>query len=86
VTDHLEANKAVVRRRYEEGFNEGNLDVVDELAAPDIVTHDPIILDAPTGADSIRGGIVMIRRRSPTSTSRCSTSSPKATRSRRSSS
>jgi steroid delta-isomerase-like uncharacterized protein len=65
MTDALESNKALVRRLYEEGFNEGNLGVVDELVAPDVVTHDPIILDAPTGPDSIRGGIEMIRRAFP---------------------
>ena len=65
VTDALEANKALVRRLYKEGFNEGNLDVVDEIVAPDVVTHDPIILDVPTGPDSIRGGIEMIRKAFP---------------------
>jgi predicted ester cyclase len=64
VTGQLDANKALVRRLYEEGFNEGNLDVVDEIVAP-VVTHDPIILDAPTGPDSIRGGIEMIRKAFP---------------------
>jgi hypothetical protein len=33
VTDTLEANKELVRRLYEEGFNQGNLDLVDELGA-----------------------------------------------------
>lgn len=65
MTDALEANKALVRRLYEEGFNQGNLDVVAELVAPDAVTHDPIILDAPTGPDAIRGGIEMIRKAFP---------------------
>jgi steroid delta-isomerase-like uncharacterized protein len=65
VTDAREANKTLVRRLYEEGFNQGNLDVVAELVAPDVVTHDPIILDAPTGSDSIRGGIEMIRKAFP---------------------
>lgn len=65
MTDALEANKALVRRLYEEGFNRGNVDVVDEIVAPDVVTHDPIILDAPTGPDSIRGGIEMIRTAFP---------------------
>jgi steroid delta-isomerase-like uncharacterized protein len=65
VTDRLDANKALVRRLYEEGFNQGRLDVVEEVVAPDVVTHDPIILDAPTGPDSIRGGIEMIRKAFP---------------------
>jgi predicted ester cyclase len=34
-----EDNKAVVRRLIEEVYNEGNLDVVDELVAPDIFDH-----------------------------------------------
>jgi steroid delta-isomerase-like uncharacterized protein len=61
MADDLEANKALVRRLFDEGFNAGRLDVVDELVAPDVVTHNPLILDAPTGPDSIRGGIEMIR-------------------------
>jgi predicted ester cyclase len=65
VTDGLEANKALVRRLYDEGFNQGNLAVVDEIVAPDAVTHDPIILDAPIGPDAIRGGIEMIRKAFP---------------------
>lgn len=65
MTSAVDSNKALVRRLYEEGFNQGNLDVVDELVAPDVVTHDPIILDAPTGPDSIRGGIAMIRKAFP---------------------
>jgi predicted ester cyclase len=62
VSDTLDANKALVRRLIEEGFNRGDLDAVDEIVSPDVVTHDPIILDAPSGADSIRGGIEMIHR------------------------
>ena len=47
MSDTLDTNKALVRRLYEEGFNQGKLEVVDELVASDVVTHDPIILDAP---------------------------------------
>jgi steroid delta-isomerase-like uncharacterized protein len=61
----LEANKQLVRQLYEEAFNEGDLELVDELVAPDVVTHNPIILDAPTGPDSIRGGLEMIRKAFP---------------------
>ena len=34
-----EGNKAVIRRLIEEVYNEGNLDVVDELMAPDVFDH-----------------------------------------------
>jgi steroid delta-isomerase-like uncharacterized protein len=60
----VDANKAMVRRLYEEGFA-GNLDVIDELVSPDVVVHNPIILDAPTGPDAISGGIEMIRKAFP---------------------
>ncbi len=61
VTDALESNKELVRRLIDRGFNRGDLDVVDEIVDPDVVTHNPIILDAPPGPDSVRGGIAMIR-------------------------
>ncbi len=36
-----DANKAVARRLLEEGINKGNLDLVDEVVAPDYVGHLP---------------------------------------------
>ena len=36
-----EANVAAAKRVVEEAFNEGKVDVIDELCSPDIVTHDP---------------------------------------------
>jgi steroid delta-isomerase-like uncharacterized protein len=36
-----EANAATARRVVDEAFNEGRLDVIDEVSSPDIVTHDP---------------------------------------------
>jgi len=36
-----EDNKAILRRITDEVFNQGNLDVVDELFAPNYVLHDP---------------------------------------------
>jgi predicted ester cyclase len=60
VADDLAANKELVRRLIERGFNDGDLDSVDEVVSSDVVTHNPLILDAPTGADSIRGGIEML--------------------------
>ena len=34
-------NKAILRRVNDEVFSQGNLDLVDELFAPDYVLHDP---------------------------------------------
>ena len=34
-----EDNKAVIRRLIEEVYNQGNLDAVDELMAPDVLDH-----------------------------------------------
>ena len=34
-----EENKTVIRRLVEEVYNQGNLDVVDELVAPDLFDH-----------------------------------------------
>jgi predicted ester cyclase len=64
-TANKEANKGLVRRLYEQGFNAGDLDLIDQLVSPDVVTYNPIILDAPTGPDSILGGIEMLRRSFP---------------------
>lgn len=36
-----EANKAVSRRLVEEVFNDGRLEVVDEIVTPDFIGHDP---------------------------------------------
>jgi predicted ester cyclase len=34
-------NKALIRRFVEETFNEGNLEVADEVYAPEFVSHEP---------------------------------------------
>jgi predicted ester cyclase len=39
VSSEVEENKAIVRRFLEETMAEGNLEVIDELAAPDFVDH-----------------------------------------------
>jgi predicted ester cyclase len=56
------ANRTLVRRFFEEGLGRGNLDLVDELVAPDAVMHNPLILDAPR---SVCGSIEMLRRAFP---------------------
>ena len=36
-----EQNKSIVRRWVEEGWNKGNLEVVDQVYAPNYVQHEP---------------------------------------------
>jgi steroid delta-isomerase-like uncharacterized protein len=36
-----EENKAIVRRWIEEGFNQGKLDRIEDVYAPEFVAHDP---------------------------------------------
>jgi predicted ester cyclase len=38
-TDRAEANIAIARRLMQQGFNEGNLEVIEELISPDCVEH-----------------------------------------------
>lgn len=38
----LDANKAIVRRYYEDVLNGGKTELLDELAAPDYEEHDPL--------------------------------------------
>jgi steroid delta-isomerase-like uncharacterized protein len=35
------ANKAIVRRFYEEVFNQRNIDAIDELVGAEFINHDP---------------------------------------------
>ena len=46
-----EDNKATVRHWIEEGGNQGNVAVFDELSAPNWVYHDPNFPDPRTLAD-----------------------------------
>ena len=49
-----EENKAVSRRVAEEVFNGGNMDLVDELYAPDYVLHDPSLPEDLHGPEGIK--------------------------------
>ena len=46
-----EENKALVRRTVEEGWNQGNVAVFDELLAPNFICHDPGVPDVRTRED-----------------------------------
>ena len=50
----VEENKAISRRADEELFNRGNLDVADELFAPNFVHHDPVSGEDWHGPESVK--------------------------------
>jgi steroid delta-isomerase-like uncharacterized protein len=55
-----EDNKAIIRRLIEEVYNEGNLDVVNELVAPDVFDHGAVA-EHQHGIDSFKHVIEWVR-------------------------
>jgi predicted ester cyclase len=58
-------NKAAMRRIYEEIWNQGNFEVVDEIISPDYVGHIPTPPGAPSGREGLRWFIQMYRAAFP---------------------
>lgn len=57
--------EAIVRRLIEEGFNQGRLDVADELIAPDMVEHQNYGPNHAPGAEGVKSVIASLRRAFP---------------------
>ena len=53
--------KAIARRFLEEAFNGGNLDVVDELVAPEFVNHDAALPEPAIGIEAAKASITGYR-------------------------
>lgn len=61
-----ESNKAIVRRFFAEIASQGKLDLLDELAVPDYVHHDPAMRpETQRGRDAYKQVIVMFRSAFP---------------------
>ena len=60
-----EENKAVVRRYIEEAFNQGTLDVVDEVIATDGVHHANVWDELLRGPDERRQAVARWREAFP---------------------
>ena len=56
-----EESKAIVRRWFEDLFNEGNLDVADEIVAPNHVAHDPALPDILSGPEGQKHVVSLYR-------------------------
>ena len=59
-----EENKTIVRRFWGV-WEEGNIDLVDELLAPDYTNHSPGTPDQPTGPEGVKGVVAMFRSAIP---------------------
>ena len=57
----MQTPEALVRRLIEDGFNEGDLDVADELISPDLVEHQDFGPDHAPGAEGVRAVISSLR-------------------------
>ena len=60
-----EENKALVRRSFEEVFNQGNLYAVEEIFASDHVLHDPTSPEEIRGTEGMRDYVGMYRAAFP---------------------
>lgn len=56
-----EESKAVVRKFLEEVFGGGDLELIEELFAPDYVLHDPVLPEEVRGQEGMRGYVSMYR-------------------------
>ena len=62
---NAEDNKVVVRRWFEELFNEGNLEVADELCAPEHVLRHLSFPEEHRGLQPVKYMVALLREVSP---------------------
>ena len=60
-----EDNKAVIRRFLKDIFEGGNLELADELFAPNYVLHDPVVPEEVRGPEGMRRYVSMYRSAYP---------------------
>jgi steroid delta-isomerase-like uncharacterized protein len=57
--------RTLARRYFEEVWNQGKVDVLDELLAPDYINHTPSVGRPPKGPDGLKPIVLAIRRAFP---------------------
>jgi hypothetical protein len=63
-----EVHKALACRLYEEVFNQGYLNVLDELVTQGHINHDPTLPDVPPGPEGLNRSPPSTAAPSPTPT------------------
>jgi len=57
--------KALAKRFYGEVFNEGKLDVIEEIVSPDFVEHEELPVGVPPGREGVASFVTMFREAFP---------------------
>jgi steroid delta-isomerase-like uncharacterized protein len=50
----LDRNKTIIRRYFDEAWNQGRLDLLDEIIAPNYINHDPAVPGLPAGPQGLK--------------------------------
>lgn len=61
----IEKNRQIVNRYFEEVWNQGKLEVLDELIAPSYVNHSPGAPNPIPGADGLKPIVAAVRKGIP---------------------
>ena len=61
----LDQNKEIARRFYEECWNQGKVDRLDQYVSRDCRYHDPVFPNLAPGVDSLKNHINMCRKAFP---------------------
>lgn len=61
----LQANKRIIERYFEEVWNQGRVDVLDELLSDDYQNHSPGLPDPKPGPEGLKPIILMMREGIP---------------------
>jgi len=60
-----EEHKAIVQRYFDEIFNQGNLEVADEICSPNYVDHDPTNPIEVRGTEGLKEYVKIYREAFP---------------------
>jgi steroid delta-isomerase-like uncharacterized protein len=60
-----EENKAMFRRLMDEVVNKGNLDIIDELVAADVVEHEELLPGLPQNREGVKQFFAILRSAFP---------------------
>src|SRR5262245_4571411 len=64
-TSPAEQYQRIIHRYYEEVWNQGRLDVLDELLDPQYINHTPSVPDPPPGPGGLKPIVAAIRKAFP---------------------